>query len=544
MHFTINRFQGSVPRLADHLAKDGSASVAIDCDFSSGSLASFREPAPYREVTEGTKATFQHECCWHDFDGCVDLAYGSVTCKQCFVTGAEDYPLVLTVDTDENGDCVTKQRRLGLPCPTTAPSIMPGTTANSALKDVEGRSYAYQYINSAGERSALSPGTSAQNLYDGQTVVVSGWPVPDANYDVTKVAIYRTVSSYQTGNEQSNQSQTTWMLVDEIDVNAVSYIDSKWNVDLSIAIMEDLVLPPPEGLRGIIWIESMNCLMGYVGNRIYASENNSYHNWPYYYDLDDNVCGLVESNGLVYVATDGHPYILAGRVGCENAGCREIIRLPGAFPMVGCGNRRMAKCRAGAVYPSHKGLIMLSGKSAPVILTWPLYSEKDWQALRPQTVTPVEVAGKLFVFAEGGSFYLTMASSAEQGWSLDFHCSLSDTDVTDAFVTRQGDFYIVKDGIQYLWNRGAKKRPHYFKSQEVVGAAPIGWGAGHIWFRGGTENVRIDLDGRKIIDREVLSSRVFRLPMYAIGQRMYVTLTGTGTVSLLSIATSMHELRS
>ena len=275
-----------------------------------------------------------------------------------------------------------------------------------------------------------------------------------------------------------------------------------------------------------------------------GSENNSYHNWLYYYDLDDNVCGLVESNGLVYVATDGHPYILAGRVGCENAGCREIIRLPGAFPMVGCGNRRMAKCRAGAVYPSHKGLIMLSGKSAPVILTWPLYSEKDWQALRPQTVTPVEVAGKLFVFAEGGSFYLTMASSAEQGWSLDFHCSLSDTDVTDAFVTRQGDFYIVKDGIQYLWNRGAKKRPHYFKSQEVVGAAPIGWGAGHLWFRGGTENVRIDLDGRKIIDREVLSSRVFRLPMYAIGQRMYVTLTGTGTVSLLSIATSMHELRS
>ena len=117
MDFTINRFKGSVPRLADHLGQKTGASLAIDCDFSSGCLDSFREPSPYRTVAEGTKATFQHECCWHDFKGCVDMAYGSVTCKQAFVTGAEDYPLVLTVSTDDEGNCVTKTRRLGLPCP-------------------------------------------------------------------------------------------------------------------------------------------------------------------------------------------------------------------------------------------------------------------------------------------------------------------------------------------------------------------------------------------------------------------------------------------
>lgn len=544
MDFTINRFKGSVPRLADHLATLGSASVAIDCDFSSGNLDSFREPMAYRRVTEGTQSTYQHECCWHDFSGCVDLAYGSVTCKQAFVTGVGDYPLVLTLDEGPDGECLVKERRLGLPCPSTAPSATPGALNDSAPKDVEGRSYSYQYINAAGERSQLSPGSAAQNIRDGQTVVVSGWPVPDPAYDVTKVAIYRSVSGYMTGREVANKSESAWMLVAEISVNDVAYVDSKWNVDLNLAAEETVVMPPPDGLRGIVWIESMNCLMGFVGNRIYASENNSYHNWPYYYDLDDSVCALVENNGIVYVATDGRPYVLAGTAGCENAGCRRIVRLPGAFPMVGCGNRRMSKCGTGAVYPSHKGLVMLSGESAPALLTWPLYSEKEWQALRPQTVTPIEVSGKLFVFAEGGSFYMSISQGAEQGWQLDFHCGLSDRNVTDAFVSRQGDFYIVKDGIQYLWNRGRKKRPHYFKAQELVTNAPVGWGAGHIYFKHGTENVKIELDGKTVLDREVLSSRVFRLPMYAIGSRMFVTLTGTGTVSLISIATSMQDLRS
>ncbi|MCM1516213.1 MAG: hypothetical protein NC080_07385 [Paraprevotella sp.] len=544
MNFTINRFSGSIPRLADHLAQTGSASVAVDCDFSSGRLASFREPAPYRKTAPNTKATFLQECCWHDFEGCVDLAYGSVTCKQCFVTGLEEYPVVLSVSDNGSAECSVEGRRLGIPCPTSAPSVFPGAVNDAAIKDVEGRSYAYQYINSVGERSGLSPGSSSQNLKDGQTVVVSGWKLPGNEYDISTIAIYRTVSSYVTGNEQSNGSTTVWMLVAEVPASTVSYSDSKRNVDLSIALTEDLVVPPPNGLRGIIWVESMNCLMGFIGNRVYASENGSYHNWPYYYDLDDNVCALCESNGLVYVATDGRPYVLAGAVDCDNAGCREIIRLPGSFPMVGCGNRRMAKCRAGAVYPSHNGLILLAGRSAPVILTWSLYSEREWQELKPQTLTPVEVSGKLYVFGEGGSFYMTMASSAEQGWGLDFHCSLSDKNVTDAFVTRQGDFYVVKDGIQYLWNRGNRLRPHSYVSREAVADAPVGWGAGNIFFTSGTESVRITLDDRIILDREVLSSRVFRLPMYAIGQRMKVELYGTGDVSLLSIASSMKDLRS
>ena len=544
MDFTINRFSGSNPRLADHLTGVGAAAVAVDCDFSSGSLDSFREPLAYRQISDGATCTYQHECCWHDFTGCVDLAYGSVTCKQAFVTGAADYPLVLTVSTSETGECVVSERRLGLPCPPSAPSIVLGTTDGLPARDIEGRSYAYQYVNSSGERSQLSPGSSAQQVYDGQTVVVSGWDVPDAEYDVTTVAIYRTVSGYATGREISNTTDVAWMLVDEVDVNEVAYTDTTYNEDLNLAAEEIVVLPPPDDLRGIIWIESMNCLMGYVGNRIYATENNSYHNWQYYYDLDDNVCALVENNGVVYVATDGRPYVLAGRVDCANAGCREIIRLPGEYPMVGCGNRRLAKCRAGAVYPSHKGLVLLSGKSAPVLLTWPLYSEKAWQALRPQTAIPIEVGGKLFVFAEGGSFYLTMSQGAEQGWQLDYHCGLSDTNVTDAFVSRQGDFYIVKDGVQYLWNRGSTKRPHYYRSRELVTNAPTGWGAGHLYFQGGLEHIKVELDGRTVLDRDVLSSRVFRLPMHAVGCRLFVTLTGTGRVSLMSVASAMSDLRS
>ena len=539
--FTMQQFSGSVPRHADHVGSKGQASKAIDCKFDSGNLDSFRQPLLVREVGEAV-ASYLHDCCWFDFDGCVDVAYGSATCKEAFVTGYREYPVALTIN--DHDTCEVTERRLGMPCPLVAPSVVLGDLNDTHERDLEGRSYAYQYVSSLGWKSELSPASKAVNVRDGQTCIISGWvrPDPEDNWDVVSVNIYRTVSGYQAGNEQGNIPDTTWMLVATVDINEVGYVDSLRNDDLYEANEEEMVMPPPDGLRGIIWIENCNALMGFVGNRIYASENNNYHNWPYYYTLDDNVCGLCESDGIVYVATDGAPYILAGKVGCETAGCREIVRLHGRYPMVGCGNRRIAAIRGGVVYPSHKGLVLLSNKTPPAYITWQLYSAEEWQKLIPPSITPVEVDGKLYVFGQGGSFYMKLSNGSESGWNLDVHSSLSDTGVTDAFVTRQGDFYIVKDNKLYLWDKSSELRPHFFKSIEVVTNGPIGWGAGKLVFKYGSERVIIETDGRTVLDRQVLSSREFRLPNYAVGSRTFVTLQGIACISLASIATTMHEL--
>ena len=532
--YTIKRFGGSTPRVADHLLGDTVAGLAMDCKLWHGTLESWREPLFVRATTPGTLTSMLYDCCWVDFDTPVDIAQGPVNCRKLFSTGAEPWPAVHEFD-----ECNMSTRRLGVPCPYRAPSVFGGSVAG---KDTEGRSYAYQFRNAAGERGALSQASQAKLVADGQTIVVSGWEVPDASWGVTHVRIFRSVSGHQSGREPGNVLDTVWMYVGEASVGAPSFTDNKRNEDLIEALEEDIASPPPAELRGIVWLKSMNALAGFVGKRVYFSENNAYHHWPYYLDLDDNVCALVESNGVVYAATDGAPYAITGDADCANAGCRKAVRLPAVYPMVGCGNRRMTAIPQGAVYPTHDGLVALSGTSVPQLLTHQLYAPDDWHKLYPSSVLPVHFNGRLFVFARERGFVLTLANGPESGWPLDGHSELSDTGVLDAFVTRGGDFFIVKESGIYQWDRGAILRRHRWKSPELVAPGMLNFAAGRLWHEHGEEDVKLTVDGRTVLDRGVISSRVFRLPMWAEGSVWQVELSGTATVKLFSMATSMKEL--
>lgn len=533
--FTVKKFGGSAPRVAPHLLNESMAARALDCKFWHGTLESWREPALVHQSDPLTRTIYQHGCCWLEFGTCVDIAWGSVNCQQLFTTGHQPWPAVMRFE-----DCVPSITRLGVPCADTAPSVF--ATAVPHTKDVEGRSYAYQYVNAFAERGSLSKGSVSQLIEDGQSVVVSGWDVPDASWGVTQVRIYRAVSGFQKGNEPGNVLDTTWMLVGEVPVTQTSFTDTLYNDSLIEAVEEDIATPPPENLRGLVYIESMNCLAGFVGNVVHFTENNSYHQWNYSLTLDDNVCALAENNGVIYAATDGAPYAISGAVDCKNAGCRQAVRLPGSYPMVGCGNRRMTSVPQGVVYPSHNGLVALSQNSAPTLITHPLYAPDDWHKLYPESVKPIHFNGRLFVFARGAAFVMTLNNGSEQGWQLESHSELSDTDVIDAYVSRQGQFYLLKATGVYEWDRGDTLRPHHWQSPELVSPVPINFGAAHLYHADGAEAVKITVNGRVLIDRQVLRNKAFRLPMWGTGTRWQIELSGTATVSLISIATAMHEL--
>lgn len=534
-----NKFAGSTPRMADHLVSLGYAAEALDCKFYHGTLQSWREPKLVLQLEEGVTSVHRLGCCWVQSDKCVDMAEGGPNCREVFRTGEKEYPEIGIVDYDE---CTIAWHRLGVPCAQDAPyiEIMP---YDGPDKDYEGRSYVYQYVNALGQRGAASAASDSLLIRDGNPVMVTGWPVPDPSWEITSVRIYRSVSGMTGLNEDTNKLDTTYMLVAEIPIDQPAYIDNMFNEWLAEALVEDEAPPPPDGLRGIIQIGTTNTLAGYVGNSVYFSSNNEWHSWPHHFDLDDNVCGLVESNGNVYVATDGAPYVIGGKANCEQANCREIVKLPGKYPMVGCGNRRMAALPQGAVYAAHEGLIALNGTSAPIILTHGLYAPDDWAKLIPASITPVLNGGKLFVFGYGGSFYMQLASGAERGWQLDSHSNLSDRAI-DAFETRTGEFYIVKEGGLYQWDRGTQLRPHKWLSPQTFVNTMTTFGAARMVMRNGPESVKIVGDEREILSRSVLRDKVFRLPMWGACSWVQIELTGTAEVSLFALATSMQELTS
>lgn len=257
----MKQFKGSTPRIAEHLLDQQNAAVAIDCRFWHGDLQSWYEPKKSDDLHQ--EAGYKYEllgCCWVKLPICASVAGGGVNCvNKYYVTGRIEYPEVAVVDP---ATCAITWHRLGLPCPYKAPSIYV-LNRTEHTKDVEARTYIYQWVNSLGEKSAGSPPSNPIELIDdGTPVVVSGWEVPDASWDVTKVRIYRSVSGLESGKEGTNTFATVYMLVGEADINAPSFTDSKINYELSEALGEDIVMAPPADLQGITEVDSQNTLAG------------------------------------------------------------------------------------------------------------------------------------------------------------------------------------------------------------------------------------------------------------------------------------------
>lgn len=558
----INRFGGSRPRLDAHLLGESQAGYALDARFEHGSLDAWREPRQIRAAPQGTITSLQHQCCWLDFDTCVDYALSSPQCPdQVFITGRRintpegdtTYPERVVIDPD---GCEVSFHRLGLPCPMLAldqdelgqptEANFMITEVNTEEKDFMGYSLAYQYENAFGERSQLSPATKAIMLKDGATVIITAWPVPDPSWGVTTVRFFRTVSAIGASMSMpdgNNEPDTTWMLIGEADIDAPLFTYVTGYTDtLESALEEDIVLPPPQGLRGITWVQSQNTLAGYVGNRVYFTENHEVHNWRHYLDLDDNICAMKEVNNALYVMTDGRPYVLEGAKECRNAHLRAVVRLPVDWPMVACGNKHIGEIPEGVVYPSHNGLVLLSGSSKQSLFTHPLYAPEDWQALQPHTVIPEMYGGKLFVFARGGSFVVNTASGTEPGWDLDTHSELSDRNVIDAFRTRSGELYILKDDSAiYHWNKGTKLRPYEWRSPLFRLDAPVNFGGFRYVLKNGEVRAEIRYDGDTAFNEKLFMTDEQTLPLWAFGHDWEIRLNGTATVSLVAIATSMRD---
>lgn len=537
-NLVTSSFTGSTPRRAEHLTPVGQAVRALDCKLTDGTLASWRTPADVRELAEGTRSVYQaFNCCWLESSVCAHWAEGSVEQRHVFVSGYNEYSYPVRLVLDD--ECNPTVLRLGLPCPA---ERAVATAATVYSKAAVPRQYVYQFVDSLGNVSAISEPSEPVVVEEGSAVQVSGWAIPAGDWDIQKIRIARSVSGLDSSlKEAENKIEGAWMVVDEIDATLTSYVDAKFDADLFDAAVEDEVEPPPEGLQGMTWIRSMNCLAGFMGRALYFSENNNYHNWAYRIDIDDTVKAITESNGIIYVATDGAPYIVRGESDCANAGCRRAVRMPQSLPLVGSGYRGMAAIPGGAVYATHIGLALLSGDSVPSIITRTHYSEDDWQAMRPDTCKVGYHDGRLFCFLRKGAFMLAIKLGASATGDTEHHTELS-LRPDEIFVSRSDRLYLRFGDALREWNRGTTLMPHRYESGHALIGVPMGFGAAQVWMAPGQEQFEVFVDGYPALSETLTTSDNFPLPLWAVGQEIFWVLSGTANVKMVSIAPSSKEL--
>ncbi len=531
-------FSGSTPRRSAHLATKGQAVRALDCKLWRGTLESWREPRALVDVNEDTKSVYQsYSCCWLTSTKCASWAEGSTEQNHVFATQYNEYPYPVRLTLSDT--CEPTVYRLGLPVPK---DRLVASAANTLDKASAPRQYLIQYEDSFGGLSSSSEPSNQLFVADGAPVQVSGWSLPTGGWDIQKIHLYRTVAGFESViKEGENKLDSTWMLVATLPPGATSYLDTLSDIDLVEALREDIVEPPPEGLRGITWVKSMNCLAGFVGSAIYFSENNNYHNWPHKLLLDDSVKAIVECADLVYLATDGHPYVVTAAVEGSKAGARRAVRFPEPLPLVGGGHRSMIALPSGAIYPTHEGLVYMSGNRAPTIISAGYYAPDDWQKLHPDTAKLGYHLGRVFAFFRRGAFCIAVKDGAGTATDLDTHTELS-LRPDEVFTTRTGRLLLRFGAEVKEWDKGTQLMPHTYESNETLVGVPFNFGAAQVMMEPGTESFKVFCDGHEALDAKLHTSEYFPLPLWATGQEFKWILTGTAEVKMVSIAPSVKEL--
>lgn len=556
MNILYKNFKGIAPRYDNHLLGDGFATTAKDVNLWHGTLRPFREKKLCREIKKATKSVFYDNCCWKEFDKCVEFTRLNTSCARQVVTGLFDYPATSCSD-----ECNPRWIRLGLPSPGTAPTLerldplagKRGCYAENLIDSIEykraTRTYVYTYVNSCCDEGPPSYPTETLDVDDGGRVMLSGFNTPSAEYDVKNIRIYRLASGFDMNNTSienftidETSALSDYYLVDEIPVGTTAYIDDKMDYELGYAMETQEYVAPPKDLRGIISVDGTQLAGITGGNKIRFSTPNFPHAWQEADELTvpDKIQALVEFKSDIVVLTCGALYKVEPIEDCKTVGCRKVTKTLEDYPLVSCcGGHGYALTPKGVVFASIDGLILTDGVQATNI-TSPYFAPDDWKALHPDRMSVAYNRDSVYFFSDVAGYCLQFPVSLTE-WENSHLIELSDR--PEYAFGENDELYLVEKGAVYRWDRGDTYRPYHWVSKKEISPTQINF-AGAKLSRYNNGDVTFKFIGDDILIKEYspLQTEKFRLPSGRRDVEFQVDLKGTAEVYQVEISTSYIEL--
>lgn len=556
MNILYKNFKGLAPRYDSHLLGDGFATTAKDVNLWHGTLRPFREKKLCREIKKATKSVFYDNCCWKEFDKCVEFTRLNTTCGRQVVTGLFDYPATSCSD-----ECNPRWIRLGLPSPGTAPTVerldplegKKSCYSPNLIDSIEykraTRTYVYTYVNSCCDEGPPSYPTETLDVDDGGRVMLSGFNTPSAEYDVKSIRIYRLASGFDMNNTSienftidETNALSDYYLVDEIPVGTAAYIDDKMDYELGYAMETQEYVAPPKDLRGIISVDGTQLAGITGGNKIRFSTPNFPHAWQEADELTvpDKIQALVEFKSDIVVLTCGALYKVEPIEDCKTVGCRKVTKTLEDYPLVSCcGGHGYALTPKGVVFASIDGLILTDGVQATNI-TSPYFAPDDWKALHPDRMSVAYNRDSVYFFSDVAGYCLQFPVSLTE-WENSHLIELSDR--PEYAFGENDELYLVEKGAVYRWDRGDTYRPYHWVSKKEISPTQINF-AGAKVSRYNNGDVTFKFIGDDILIKEYspLQTEKFRLPSGRRDVEFQVDLKGTAEVYQVEISTSYREL--
>lgn len=427
-------FIGSMPRESDRRLAERVARRAVDCWLSSKTarpIAALRaaiHPGAFRTIYRFSPTQ------WFTWDLDVDVVPAPIrndTLRRTYWTG-QDFPRMTdtTIMGAFSGPGVPVSRRLGIPAPTTAPTVtiadFPAGTVVS--QTAISASWVYTYVSDKGEEGPPSPPSSTETRFMSQagaiqTANLSGMERGVTGpYGVTLKRIYRSAGGI-------------FRQVAELPVARETYADTTLDVDLGLALESEGWDPPPEDLEGIIAL-SNGVVAGFAGRDVWFSEPYQPHAWPsdYVQVANADIVGLGAYGTTVVVGTKNRPHLVTG------SHPADAVMVELELKQACVSKRSFSKIGGhGIVYASPDGLVQV-GPGGSAIISRPAYALREWAALGPENAQTFYHDNQLILFLEGGAISFDPETNTVTEFS---------DDISAGYIDEEADrLYVVTDGIR------------------------------------------------------------------------------------------------
>ena len=537
----ISIFKGEIPRLSAKKLPDGYAVQAVNCDFSSGGL----RPAPgvsfVEEIGDSVRSIFKLAGSWLKWAAIVSVVRSLIYNSGGRILVSDDgYPK----ETNEALALAATPypyttRRLGIPAPTNALTIVLNGTAGSDV--IRSCSYVYTIVGAWEDGSAVesapSHPTGNFDIHDGITPSLTGFTNSTAaGVFTTHFRIYRL---------NSGTSGASFQYVDEIPIGSTQYDDTVPDdslgevlptADPNDSLMWDAPIDELSGLKST----ANGLVFGFYKNRVYPSAVFTEYAFPskYLIPTESDVVGFGTIDNTVFAFTKTRPYMIYGNDPAI------LSSKPLSFFQACVSARSIVGVPGGVIVATPDGLYLFDSNGNPTNLTSHLYTPKQWKALNP---------GLIFAFYYNEK-YLAFFSGTKTGLEIDF----SENELKHYSLPQKvyGGYYDPEDDTLYLiqardpevtreivsWETGADlsytwSKLFAFSQKQRLAAYRLDGD-----FSLGSVTMKLKENGVEIYSTAVTSDEPARFPKGVSMRNILVELSGTAGIDRVVIGQSMEEV--
>jgi hypothetical protein len=535
----VRSFIGMLPMQGPESLPNEAAQLALNCRLEGSDLEPWNDTLdvltltslnPVASIYRFNIASSSETQFWFQFDTDVDVVKGPIAGdveERTYWTGDGSYPKKANnAIATGSAPYPTTHFRLGIPAPTSAPSVSISGTNTAPNDPMNTSTWGFTYVTTWDEEGPMSPLSSVQTWGTGQTPQVSGLgsAPPGGPYSINRKRLYRS---------NTGAGSTDLQFVTELPITTASFTDTVAGSALGRVSETRLWVPPPDNIIGLCSMAN-EMLAAFYGNTVVFSEPGVPYAWParYSYPFDSPIIGIKPFGQSLLVCTLRGTWILRGVDPGQMSS--EFVKAAGTC----LSKRGMVRFDRGVAYPEKLGLRYV-GDDGTRLLTDDAFNEISWAAYAPSSMLSAVVSGRIVICfntgAKQGSLVFSFTTPSTIVESTVFGTAMFTEDGTDRL-------YIVQSNHIKRWD-GGSAQTYKWHSKRYRFPRPISMARAKVEADTYPVTLRVYSAGTLLHTEAVADKYAFPITSGDDAHNWEFELEGTSRVTAVTLATSMDELK-